>query len=157
MSQDPFNPFGYLLEDALPPTGFGLVEGKVDFSSIEQDLLTALRRLPRAAPEVTSEPSDEEKVFKLDGAAFDFSDKDTVDLTLTVSYREPNNQVAFDLTGPEGSSDACRNALVDILVNAKIGIDTGAVKAKSNGASVSIPGTRDKEEEAFGEDRISSV
>ena len=153
MGRDPFNPFGYLLEDALPSTGFDLMEGEVDFSNVEQDLLAALRRLPGAAPEVTSEPSDEEKVFKLKGDAFDLSDENEAELTLTVSFQGSNNQVAFSLIGPEGSGDVCRDALVDILVKAKISVDTGAIKAKSNGASVSVPGTRSKEEEAFGEDR----
>lgn len=149
--RNPFDPFGYLLEDQLPSTGFGVDEETVDFTSVEQDMLAALRKIPGSAPEMKSEPSDDEKVFSLDGAAFDFPDDAKVDLTLTTGYRDSSNEVTFDLEGPDGSGEACRNALVDILMSAGISVDTGAIKIKTNGASVAVLGKRDKEAEAFGE------
>ena len=148
-----FDPLSCLLEDELPETGFGFInEAEVNFSELEGNLLSILRKMPGTAPELKSEPGDDNQVFQLDGSAFDFPGNEDSKIDLTFTASSQGDKVAFSLKGPDGTGEACRNALIDILTNASISVDTGSVKTSLDSASVSVAGSRDKEAEAFGED-----
>jgi len=140
MNRDPFSPLAYLLEDGLPSTGFGLTEAdvRIDFNDLSQTLSAATRHLD-VVPKLETEPGEDPIIISFNN-----------NMKLTATFKNTGKgKIKFDLEGPEGSANACVRFLSSVLTTAKFEFEPDDIKLKTDGATISLPGERAKQDAAF--------